>query len=166
MIFYGCSRPPSREPGLPLTLLHPVFGEFVDDAKTIAPTRNDYTAAHSLKQAMCDFYKDEAERRQEICRILQTYGIDIRPGAIGGSEYKTDGHVATLTHPKFILEIKNEIGSTGAEPSLQALLYYRVFCDQFGLWDDDSTCHPCLIAFLAGQSQPHRPTCPLALILR
>jgi hypothetical protein len=101
---------------------------------------------------MCDFYKDEAGRRQGICHILQTYGIDIRPGAIGGSEYKTDGHVATPTHPKFILEIKNEIGSTGAEPSLQALLYYRVFCDQLGLWDDDSTCHPCFIGFLAG---PH-----------
>lgn len=29
--YYGCFRPPDREPKLPLTLLDPVFARFVDD---------------------------------------------------------------------------------------------------------------------------------------
>jgi hypothetical protein len=153
--FYGCNRPPTREPRLPLTLLHPVFGKFVDDAKTIAPTGEDYATAHELVQSMCAFHTSEGDRRKKICHILREYDIAIQPGPIGASENKTDGHVCTTTHPKFILEIKNEIGSKGAEPSLQALVYYRVFCDEYKLWDDVSTCHPCFIAFLAGQSQPY-----------
>lgn len=151
--FYGCNRPPDREHALPLALLHPVFGAFIDDAKTIAPTREDYATAHRLKMDMCDFYPNEGDRRQKICVALQEYGIGINPGPVGASEHKTDGHVCTTTHPKFILELKNEIGSKGAEPSLQAFLYYRIFLDEYKLWDDDS-CSPCFIAFLAGQPQP------------
>jgi hypothetical protein len=49
-----------------------------------------------------------------------------------------------------IAELKNNIGWKGAEPSLQAPLYYRIFCDQYDLWDDGLTCQPCLIIFLAG----------------
>jgi hypothetical protein len=158
MAFYGCNRPPTREPGLPLTLLHPVFGKFVEDAKMISPTRNDYVVAHDPSQSMCKFYINEATCLKEICRVLLDYGIPIQPGPIGASEDRTDGHVCTAICPKFILELKNEIGWKGAEPSLQALIdliYYRVFCHEYNLWDDVSTCHPCLIAFLVSRSQSY-----------
>ena len=153
--FYGCNRPPGREAGLPLTLLHPVFGKFVDDASAITPTRDDYAIAYQLRNDMCDFYSNEAERRHKICSALQDYGIPINPGTIGGSEHKTDGHVFK-NWPMLILELKNEIGSKGAEPSLQALLYYRTFCDEYDLWDNYSTCHPCFITYLAGESHRYR----------
>ena len=158
---YGCCRPPSREPLLPLTLIHPVFGEFVNDIETITPMRSDYAMAFELRQATSIFASDESERRFAVCTIFRTYGIDIHPGPVGSSEHKTDGHVASVDKPWFILEIKNEIGSKGAEPSLQALVYYGVFCEQFKLWADHSTCHPCFVAFLAGQST----ICPLASIV-
>jgi hypothetical protein len=35
--FFGCNRPPGREPNLPLALLHPVFGRFIDNTKRIVP---------------------------------------------------------------------------------------------------------------------------------
>lgn len=164
--FYGCSRPPSREPGVPLTLLHPVFGKFVDDAKTISPTSEDYSTARDVKRIMCNFHASEGARRHSLCQILREYGIAIYPGPVGSSENKTDGHVCTTTHPNFILELKNEIGSGGVEPSLQALVYYRVFCDEYELWDDYSTCHPCFIGFLMGQSEIYSLASSFALILR
>ena len=160
---YACCRPPSREPLLPLTLIHPVFGEFVDDIETITPMRSDYAMAFELRQATTIF-TSESERRFAVYTIFRTYGIDIHPGPVGSSENKTDGHVSSATKLGFILEIKTEIGSKGAEPSLQALAYYRVFCDEYNLWTDYSTCHPCFIAFLAGQSTI-RPLASFVLIL-
>jgi hypothetical protein len=151
--FYGCGRPPDREPALPLTLRHPVFGHFVDDAKKIVPTREDYAIAHKLKQEMSDFYPNESDRRHKLCLALQEYGIQVQPGTIGASEFKTDGHTFTANRPTLILELKNEIGWRGAEPSLQALLYYCIFCDEYKLWEDYSSCHPCFIIILAGQSE-------------
>jgi hypothetical protein len=91
-----------QEPGLPLTLLHPVFGRFVEDAKTISRTCNDYAAAHELSQSMCKFY-EIGEHRKKICRILLDYGIPVQPGPIGASEDRTDDHVCNPTRPKLFL---------------------------------------------------------------
>ena len=105
---------------------------------------------------MCRFYPNEGARRAELCDIFRHFGIDIHPGPIGSSQYATDGHAVTgRNHPKLIVEIKNEIGSTQADPSFQGLLYYDAFCDKYRLWEDVSTCHPCFIVFLAGKSRPH-----------
>jgi hypothetical protein len=150
--FFGCSRPLNREPGVPSTLLHPIFGKFIDDAKNITPTREDYITVQRLKKEMSDFYGNEPERGKKLRDAFQDYGIDINPGTIGASKDSTDGHLCKANRPMLILELKNEVGSKGAEPSLQALLYYAVFCDEDNLWDDYSTCHPCFIIFLAGKS--------------
>ena len=150
-MFYPCGRPLKREAAVPLTLLHPIFGRFVDDCGKIMPRREDYAIAHQLKEKMSEFYSTKGERRQEICEALQEYGIPIYPGPIGTSEHKTDGHVCSCNRPILILEVKNDIGWKGAEPSLQLILCFRIFCDQHGLWDDESTCHPCLVLFVVGE---------------
>jgi hypothetical protein len=100
---------------------------------------------------MCAFYANEGERRKHICSLFREYGIETHPGPIGSSNYATDGHVLHGRHPTFILELKNEIGAKGAEPSLQALLYYDKFARESDLATDATTCHPCFIAFLAGE---------------
>jgi hypothetical protein len=91
-----------------LMSLKPVFGKFVNDAKTIAPTGEDYATAHELVQSMLTFHTSEGYRHKTICHILRVYDIAIQPGLIGASESKTDGHICTTTCPKFILEIKNK----------------------------------------------------------
>jgi hypothetical protein len=148
--FYNCGRPANLESSIPLTLLHPIFGQFVEDAKTVAPTRHDYATADKLRREMCEFYPKEADRRHKFCLAFEEYGIHIYAGNIGASQDSTDGHFCKCNHPMLIAEIKNDIGWKGAEPYLQALLYYCIFCDQYKLWDDGATCHPCLIIFLAG----------------
>ncbi|KDQ61836.1 hypothetical protein JAAARDRAFT_45319 [Jaapia argillacea MUCL 33604] len=149
-VFYGCKRPPEREPTIPMTLTHPVFGKFVDDAKAIAITTADNKFAYSLKKDMCCFYQDAAERRREISYVFRRFGIDIDRGPIGSSQQTTNCHVATgINHPKLILGMKNENDSKRTGPSFEALLHYHNFCDVYGLWADVSTCHPCFIVFLA-----------------
>ncbi len=150
VIYYGCNRPPTREPKVPLTLLHPVFGKFVDDCKEITPIAKDYACARELKMRMCSFYPNEGERRSDFIDIFNSYGIDIQPGHFGKSESRTDGHLLIKNHPKLVTELKNEIGWKGAEPSLEALVYYDAICRDKKLCGDVSTCHPCFIVFLAG----------------
>jgi hypothetical protein len=149
-VFFGCNRPPEREPAVPLALLHPVFGRFVDNTKTIAPKSEDYAIVQKLREEMCKFFVNEDTRRQALIDILRDYGLEIYPGPVGGSGKATDGHILIKKHPKLILEVKNEIVSGGAEPSLQAILYYDTFILQNKLWEDASTCHPCFVIFLAG----------------
>jgi hypothetical protein len=148
---YGCLRPPSAEPGLPLTLLHPVFAEFVDDAKTIVPKHMDYETASNIRDTMCQFFQDK-QIRPIIGEYLSDYfGMKVSSGHVRASEASTDGHISVGKHPIFILELKREVGSTSSEPSLQALAYFGHFCDQYKLWDDVTSCHPCFIAHIAGQ---------------
>jgi hypothetical protein len=91
-------------------LLHPTFGQFVDDAKTIAPTRKDCAAAKNLIKEMCNFHKNEGERRKKMCAYFEEYGIRIHPGNIGASRDSTDGHFCKANHLMLIVELKNEVG--------------------------------------------------------
>jgi hypothetical protein len=134
---------------VPLTLLHPVFGQFVDDCQKTRLTVADYNIAKVLREKMSAFYPNEGERGNEICKALQKYGIAVHPGPIAGTEYKTDGHVCTCDGPILIIELKNKIGWKGAEPNLQLALYFRIFCHELGLFGDDSR-HPCFVIFFAG----------------
>jgi hypothetical protein len=135
-----------------LTLLHPVFAEFIDDAKTMGPKHIDYETASDIRDTICQFLT-EKEIRAKIGEHLSRYfGLKVSSGHVGASEASTDGHITVGNHPIFILELKRELGSTHLEPTLQALAYFGLFCDQYQLWDDITSCHPCFIVHMAGQS--------------
>ena len=55
-----CHRPPGAT-GIPVTLIHPVFGEFVDNCSSIIRTYADYDLVNSLSQEMADLYEEEAK---------------------------------------------------------------------------------------------------------
>ena len=44
---------------LPLSLLHPIFGEYIDDADTYVPTSDDVQFLLAFMQAMANIYKVE-----------------------------------------------------------------------------------------------------------
>jgi len=150
--FFGCNRPPNREPEISIALLHPVFGKFKDDSKRATPTAEDYRCVRGLRECMLQFFDDEGIRRSKLLDILDDYGIGAQPGPIGSTSRTTDGHIVSNIHPRLIIEVKNDIGWKGAEPSLQALAYYDSFCRERKLWDDISSCHPCFIVCVAGKS--------------
>jgi hypothetical protein len=56
-IYCGC--PGQREGAVPATLLHPVFGRFLDNARTLQPTEADNALALELSITLAEFYMDE-----------------------------------------------------------------------------------------------------------
>lgn len=64
--YYACCRPSEREPDLVLTLLDPVFATFFEESQAAVLTREDYEAARSLRDTMCEFYDDEKQRASAL----------------------------------------------------------------------------------------------------
>ncbi|KAF8468174.1 hypothetical protein BDZ91DRAFT_848037 [Kalaharituber pfeilii] len=94
-----CNRPYWAS-STPVTLLHPIFGEFVDECQNYKLTEVDIAFVLELSTEMSKIYDTEAERAKIF-----------RP------------------HCFLITEAKREIGSTGSDPYLQAALYYQKFLD-------------------------------------
>lgn len=149
--YFACNRPPHREHHVPLILLHPVFGEFIDNCKNMTPTARDHKYAKEIKESMCEIYTREGSRRSRATQILNDYGIHFQDGTIGSTEYRTDGHTLSKNHPRLIVEVKNELSSGAAEPNFQALAYYDHFCYEMRLFEDASSCLPCFIIVIAGK---------------
>ncbi|KAG5653093.1 hypothetical protein H0H81_002318 [Sphagnurus paluster] len=119
-----CNRPYSAAATVPLTLLHPVFGQFKDDCETLMPTREDNMLTLVLQGAMSDFYANEADRNDAVLDALETVGIMLKQSKIDGSDFKTDGDAVVGLHRFAIAVFNNEVTSSGADPYLQAIIYY------------------------------------------
>ena len=116
--------PPSAAATIPITLLHPVFGQFVDDRQHHTPMMDDNELVLSLSRAMSKFYVDEYARAAKFREILMEHGIMLAASEIEGSRCKTDGDLGWKGLCYIILEAKNELGGGGAEPLFEAMLYY------------------------------------------
>ena len=132
---------------MPLSLLHPIFGEFVDDAENYVPTLNDGPFLLEFVEAMVDVYKAENERRETVLNIFRKYNMHINPTSIG--EYRTDGDLSSGKFRYLIFEFKNEIGATGAEPFFQGILYYLEGTRKFASQHRNSVL-PCIIVLIFG----------------
>lgn len=62
----------------------------------------------------------------ELRDILTKHGIPVVTAMITskGHDFRSDGAVAIKGHLVAIIEVQAEIGSTGAEPYAQVILYY------------------------------------------
>ena len=116
------NRPPEAATVTPLTLLHPVFGEFVHDCDTVRPTREDNEFVLTVWREMSGFFKEEKDRANAFRRRLAGYGIDMAASGIGS--YQTDGDLRKKGLCFAILEVKTELASGQADPLFQAASYY------------------------------------------
>jgi hypothetical protein len=107
-----------------VTLLHPIFGQFRDDCENNKPTAQGRALALELFPAMSALYTNEGDRAHCIREIFAKHGIHLVRTKIEGKKYETDGDISHGEFRYVIAEIKNEIGSSAAEPFHQALLYY------------------------------------------
>jgi len=129
---YLCNRPRRAADSLPVTLLEPIFAEFVDDSQNHQPTVCDNDFVWHLSEKMSSFYPDELTRMNVFRQLLHDYGIILDASMVGSTKCTTDGHLLSR-NGKFvqvILEVKNEIGSDGVEPFAEAMLYYRKFMEE------------------------------------
>ncbi|KAG1795979.1 uncharacterized protein HD556DRAFT_1526449 [Suillus plorans] len=129
---YLCNRPREAANPVPVTLLEPIFAEFVDDCQNRQPTDHDNDLVWQLSETMCAFYKDELARMDAFRDVLCKYGIILDPSMVGGTKCVTDGHLLSSDgmFVQVILKGKNEIGSGAAEPFLEAMLYHRKFMEE------------------------------------
>jgi len=145
------TRPPSSTPHVPITLLHTVFNEFLEDCENYRPSKDDHLLALTLSHAMSDLYIDEKERQTAFIKVLGGHGIFLEPGEIVGTSFTTDGDLRTAGFPRHIAELKWEIGSKGAEPIFQGALYYTSHMRNHIPLASVRSAFPCLGLYLAGK---------------
>lgn len=112
------SRPPAADATVPVTLLHPILRKFNDDCENHQPIRPDNELVLELMAVMSNFFPDENARAAKLRDILTRHSIPVVTSTITskGHHFPTDGAVAINGHLVAIVEIKEEIGSQGAEP--------------------------------------------------
>jgi hypothetical protein len=148
-----CNRPYSAS-NIPVTLLHPLLANFVDDCDTYQPKKDDNAFVSDLTEKMSLLDVPERIRRDEFIECFHTYtGVRLYPADIIGTHYSTDGHAMVDKYPYIITEAKAELSGTSAEPSLQALLYYHEFVKYLNRQSHQSarSTLPCLVIFYLGK---------------
>ncbi|TFK63726.1 hypothetical protein BDN72DRAFT_775561, partial [Pluteus cervinus] len=144
-----CGRPPGCESLTPLSLLHPIFGEFLDDCQKHEPTVGDAALARDFVTEMGKIHRDELTRQTALKELLDKHNIHTNEIELTNSRY---GAGLTVTSPggtSAIGEINNDIGSTGAEPLFQASLYYLEATQRKALEVTHSAL-PCILVLVFG----------------
>jgi hypothetical protein len=80
------NQPPAAAPPVPLTLLHPIFGQFVDDCDSYIPTKEEYNLVCDLSLTM-----SEEDRMSKFHEVMNKHGFDLKTSTIEGTSYRTDG---------------------------------------------------------------------------
>ena len=119
-----CGRPFAFHDRVPITLLHPVFSQFVEDTQNIQLTPGDNTLAMDLAVAMAAFYPDEATRAESIRTVLEAHEVHFNVTKTKTTGYETDGDISTRGYRFVLAEFKNEAGSCSGEPYFQTIGYY------------------------------------------
>ena len=120
------SRPPAADATIPVTLLHPIFRQFVDGCENHVPIQPDNELVLELMAEMSKFFPNEGARAAQLRQTLTSHGIPVVTSTVTskGHNFPTDGAVEINGHLVAIVEVKDEIGSKGAEPYAQVVIYY------------------------------------------
>ncbi|KAI9459631.1 hypothetical protein HD554DRAFT_2206982 [Boletus coccyginus] len=149
-----CGRPRDPEEIIPATLLHPVFGEFVDDCQTGTMAEDDNQFVGKLANAMSDLYDDEAERVKAINDLFSKAAhLHFNTHKkVARSNYVMDANISlndTRLPCYVIAEFKNEAATSASEPYMQAVAYYleatRIFAPSMS-----GSALPCFLLILFG----------------
>jgi hypothetical protein len=141
-------RPPEASPTIPITLRHPIFGQFQEDCETYTPTKADHDFVLQFSRDMSKFYDKEHQRAERARELLDEYGIPVKTDSIGS--YTTDGDMRWRQFVYVLLEYKLELCSGGAEPLFQAAWYYADIMRR-KLNDHPNIQLPCLLLYAFGK---------------
>ena len=144
-----CNRPSGFSTTLPPTLLHPVFGKFIDDTENSIPTADDVLFLHAFVAVMRNIYDEEHKRKETVLNLFRKHGMDAKPTMIG--KFTTDGDLSIGEFRLLIAEFKNEVGSKGAEPFFQSILYYLEATRSLASEYHNSVL-PCILVLIFGSS--------------
>ncbi|KAH7918819.1 hypothetical protein BV22DRAFT_1075898 [Leucogyrophana mollusca] len=146
-ILCGCPRP--TDAPIPVTLLHPVFGQFIDDCESHTVTMEDSAFLLRLSTAMSAFNSDVETRAQTIRDEFADWGLHFIRSNIEGTSYEIQGDMSVDGHRYAIAEFANEIGFEGADPYVQASLRYLESTRMHAL-EFPGSALPCFIILVFG----------------
>ncbi|KAF8833879.1 hypothetical protein BDN67DRAFT_916066, partial [Paxillus ammoniavirescens] len=120
-----CGRPRHPEETIPATLLHPVFGQFLDDSQTHVMTKEDNDFIEELANVMSDVYDTEQERVTKVYNVFRSHDINFNLGErVDGTDYVIDGAMSLDGHRYVIADFKNEVAASSSEPYMECAAYY------------------------------------------
>jgi len=127
-------RPP-RLDAIPLDLLHPVFGEFVQNYQNNLPNTADVQLVESLQGTFPKYWDKELDQCEEFRSILAEHykEIELSPGSVGGTTRTTDGHVSIKGLLIVVFEGKRVGGDAEVQGSMFPLTAFRARLEKLGL---------------------------------
>ncbi|KAI0788397.1 hypothetical protein C8Q74DRAFT_1257736 [Fomes fomentarius] len=124
-----CGRP--HQHTTPPSLLDETLCQLRYNIQSIAPTPKDIQCYDALRLSACKLFAEEKYRREEFTDILTEAGVFPAHASrrfIGSTDFHDDGDIrAPCLGGRVILyvqEIKNEIGTTKADPYVEAIYYW------------------------------------------
>lgn len=151
-----CGRPRYDEEGIPATLLHPVFGQFIDDCQADHKMKeDDNTFVSKLANAMSAIYVDEKERVNALNNVFKSAQLEfVIDHKVRDTLHATDADMHILlggfVHPYVIAEVKNEAATSSSEPYMQAAAYYLELTKEYAAKLSGSSL-PCFLLILFGE---------------
>jgi hypothetical protein len=118
--------------GPPVGLFHPVFNEFEKNPKGNDPIPCEMRLdVHEFMQINADIRENEGPRLDKFETALYTTLFGVRPPVTRSENVWSDGAI-TVTYRLgntclLILELKNEFGTGGLDPFVQASFIYQQY---------------------------------------
>jgi hypothetical protein len=82
------SRPFEAAATTPVTILHPIFGQFIDDCERYVPTKEDNALTWKLSEAMSKWCTSEKDRLSSFLTVMAEH--DYRLTTTKVNRYETD----------------------------------------------------------------------------
>jgi hypothetical protein len=121
---FAFNCPPLAAATIPVTLLHPIFRQFIDNCARHVPTTDDNKLVLEFSSEISKFYDSEVRQVEVFREMLNKYGISLRGGYIEGTLFITNVATCHGTLCYVLAELKNELCSGGADPLFKVALYY------------------------------------------
>jgi len=145
---FAFNNPPTPNP-IPLELLHPIFAEFIVNAKKHVPTPADNAVVRELCMEMTLDSDSEAEKCSKFRRILSKhYKLTLYAAEVGPTQYKTDGHLQVGPYMAVVCEGKLWNGE--GNPQVQGALYWLQSVRENMKEKDPLDLLPCIIIHFIG----------------
>lgn len=120
------NRPRGTE-DLPVTLLHPAFGQFLDDCDAIVPTHLDYDFALRLSDHMRGFPWDDDVRIRKFNDLVSSYlgaRFKLVRETLPSTAYASDGHAIVDGRLLVLAAAESKAGAKRADPFVKASYFY------------------------------------------
>ena len=122
---YLCHRPLAAYDPVPVTLLEPIFSQFIDDCQAYEQTGEDSCFVLELSRQMSHSYFSLKEQMEMFRGLFSSY-----TATADSTQFVAGGH---LVVGKFLAAIAvgtNEIGTDNNDPFAQGLIHYHQFIEQ------------------------------------